>query len=672
VVIYDAKSADDLAPYADPALDQYASSHGLALRIVAADVVDETGKTPKYLAPYIQAAAGKPLPVVLIGKAGVVKKTLPTPSDAQAVIAWIEKTVGENPDLAANGFWAGGQWRRLGSVRPMRPGAAAKWPAEGSDQAEPLIPLEKIKEVSLAAYAGRIADQQSYSSCCPTSACSLLELMGERSGMRPVKLSAADLYSRIATGDHGSMLDDAWAQLTQVGVCTTEYCVEQGWYRKPPLKPGYQLSRSKNRALRVTYCQDFASIASALNRMKPVHYGLFVDNGFSPDADGMIGEKRRRGGGGHAVLAVGLKKIAGEWYILTENSWGPNWSGSKDGSVPKGMALIHRSYADEGAVFGAFAVSSIVSPSDDPIASAGPAARSGLGVKSNLEGDTISQAKKEGTVAYASAFGPLNKRLRDAVVGVKVRLPAVADLGAVLDPTAIARLIVAVIVDPVNRVLGTGAFSHVGAERLERVTPAVTHLDATTAIIREVVGLRIGAAINHLAPNPVFGCCGQSVPALIGAGATAVLAIRQVVRANDFGAPAASATTEPSRSAFGWLRFCNYQKQAILPADAILKIGIPPDRLRVSHDTSFLARGVEVSAARCSNIGAARSLYGGLDSRSSTDSTIPSAPAAQPLAVPAAPLAPAIREGRSNAIARGEQAAASRRGVDGITYATGL
>lgn len=369
VVIYDAKSADDLAPYADPALDQYASSHGLALRIVAADVVDETGKTPKYLAPYIQAAAGKPLPVVLIGKAGVVKKTLPTPSDAQAVIAWIEKTVGESPDLAANGFWAGGQWRRLGSVKPMRPGAAAKWPAEGSDQAEPLIPMEKIREVSLVAYAGRIADQQSYSSCCPTSACSLLELMGDRSGMKPVKLSAADLYSRIATGDHGSMLDDAWRELTQVGVCTTDYCVEQGWYRKPPLKAGYAESRAKNRALRVTYCQDFASLASALNRMKPVHYGLFVDNGFSPNADGVIGEKRRRGGGGHAVLAVGLRKLGGEWYVLTENSWGDRWGGSQDGTVPKGMALIHHSYADEGAVFGAFAVSSIVSPSDDPIVS---------------------------------------------------------------------------------------------------------------------------------------------------------------------------------------------------------------------------------------------------------------------------------------------------------------
>jgi hypothetical protein len=118
--------------------------------------------------------------------------------------------------------------------------------------------------------------------------------------------------------------------------------------------------------LKATFCPSFEAIASALQRNKAVHFGLLVDSGFSPDSNGVIHAKRGHSGGGHAVLAVGMKKIGAEWYLVMQNSWGESWGGSKDGTVPKGCCLLHPSYVE--TMFGSFAYSAVVSPSDDAIA----------------------------------------------------------------------------------------------------------------------------------------------------------------------------------------------------------------------------------------------------------------------------------------------------------------
>jgi hypothetical protein len=367
VVLYDQADKSDLAPYADSVLDKYADSKGNALRVHPIDVVDETGKPPLYLIPFVTFAKDKKLPLVMIGTGGKVKGHLEQPKDAQAIIAYLDKSLGEV--VPEDAFWAGGEWRRLG-LPPLKPGADKRWTVEGSEANEPLIPADQWREIDLTPYIWGVKNQGSLSSCCPTSGDSVVEITSARSGLRKFTLSVQDAYSRINGGrDAGASLEDFTAIVTTEGVCTTDFAPEQG-VRKPSYKTGYQVSRAKHRVLKATFCPDFNAIASALQRNKAVHFGLMVDSGFSPNSKGIIGPKRGRSGGGHAVVAVGMKRVDGEWYLIMLNSWG-NWGGAKDGTVPNGCCLLHPSYIEP--MFGAFAYSAVVAPSDDPIAQGKPA-----------------------------------------------------------------------------------------------------------------------------------------------------------------------------------------------------------------------------------------------------------------------------------------------------------
>jgi hypothetical protein len=375
VVLYDASDAADTASYADPTLDKYAKDKGHELRIHAINVTDE-GKwvngvcvrkpeTPEYLKPYVAAAKDKKLPFVMLGSGGTIKGSIEQPANVQALIAYLDKTLGEV--VPADAFWAGGEWRKLAKPTLMaaRLGVENRWTVEGSTDREPLIPQEQWVEIDMTPFIWAVKNQGNLSSCCPTSGCSVIEISAARAGLKPFKLSVADGYARINGGrDAGANLEDFTSIATDAGICTTEFCTEQAV--KVTRQAGYEKSRAKHRVLKATYCPDFAAIASAIQRHKPVHFGLLVDSGFSPNDKGIIGPKRGSSGGGHALVMVGMKKVNGEWYGILLNSWGETWGGSKDGAVPKGCCLIHPSYIEP--MFGSFAYSSIVSPSDDAIA----------------------------------------------------------------------------------------------------------------------------------------------------------------------------------------------------------------------------------------------------------------------------------------------------------------
>lgn len=403
IVILHAAEDTDLAAYAEAALDQYADQHGYQLRIHPIDVVDETGKTPKYLLPYVEAAKGKTLPVAMVGAQGKVHQVAAGVTDAQSVMAMAEKTFGDST-LVKDGFWAAGQWRKLSSIKPCKPGADKRWTVEGKVADEPLIPEEKWRDREIACFSVWQTDQGQLSSCCPSSGCAAMATVANRSGLAADawNLSPMDAYCRIADSDSGALLEDFWAVAAKEGVCTTAYCPEQGFSRRPPMKAGYAESRAKHRATRVTYCDGWEGMASAIQRGKPVHYGLLVTSQFSPK-DGIIGPRTRRGGGGHAVLAIGMRKIDGQWYILTRNSWGLGWGGSEKNNVPKGCALIHSSWIEP--MFGIFTIGAVVSPSDDPITVRIPAVNKILAVRWPKSGCSNGQCS---TLAQKPS-GPLSK-----------------------------------------------------------------------------------------------------------------------------------------------------------------------------------------------------------------------------------------------------------------------
>jgi hypothetical protein len=77
-------------------------------------------------------------------------------------------------------------------------------------------------------------------------------------------------------------------------------------------------------------------------------------------------------------------------------------------------------------------------------------------------------------------------------------------LGACRPPTVIRR-VRAVIVDSVNRVVGTRSRSHVGIEDCEVFLPLVAHRDSASAVVRVTVMSRVATAGFRFSPRPGFG-----------------------------------------------------------------------------------------------------------------------------------------------------------------------
>lgn len=80
-------------------------------------------------------------------------------------------------------------------------------------------------------------------------------------------------------------------------------------------------------------------------------------------------------------------------------------------------------------------------------------------------------------------------------------------------PAAVARLIVAVVVDAIERMQERGARAHVGVEGGERVPPAIADGDAAAAVIRPRGVRATETAAFHGAPRFVFGRALQAVGA---------------------------------------------------------------------------------------------------------------------------------------------------------------
>lgn len=70
-------------------------------------------------------------------------------------------------------------------------------------------------------------------------------------------------------------------------------------------------------------------------------------------------------------------------------------------------------------------------------------------------------------------------------------------------PAAVARLVVAVVIDAVNRMAGWAA-SHICHERHVVIAPAVTDHNAAPAVVLETLNVRVVAAGLHRAPRAVL------------------------------------------------------------------------------------------------------------------------------------------------------------------------
>ena len=126
------------------------------------------------------------------------------------------------------------------------------------------------------------------------------------------------------------------------------------------------------------------------------------------------------------------------------------------------------------------------------------------------DGPAKAKASENRVARQAELFRPLRHVQGQAVMGQPTIAPRVVALLLTAGPSAVSRLVVAVIVDAVNRVAGR-ARPHVGEEILEARKPTVTDCDSARSVKGVVVISRIEASLPDVVVDPVFGRSGRAV-----------------------------------------------------------------------------------------------------------------------------------------------------------------
>ena len=187
----------------------------------------------------------------------------------------------------------------------------------------------------------------------------------------------------------------------------------------------------------------------------------------------------------------------------------------------------------------------------------------------NGEGPSVLEAPGNDIERYSCGLSPFYHRhalpfpCKDAVVFSISRLFFSAR------PSAVAWVIIFLVVDPVNRVLGGWAPAHVFEKCLKGILPARAYGNAAAAIPTVENMLRIIAALQHATPGYIFDALTHRVgrktkPRAFFAKAAAAFRISTVqrIRTNDDGFPAGTAAL-PSKP----FEFPSYRLQRREPSE---------------------------------------------------------------------------------------------------------
>jgi hypothetical protein len=226
--------------------------------------------------------------------------------------------------------------------RTSKVGGNRLFPVAGTVDACPILPRSEWRECSIRHKAWTVIDQNPQNSCCPSATAGAAMLLREIAGEKRILLSQGSLYGQINGGrDAGANIEDALAAMMKTGVCPAASIDSHAW--QPRGWPSdWEAEAKKFRILEAFDCPAFDAVASAVQRSMPVVFGVFW------------------GSGGHAITAIGLKKLDGGWGLEFLNSWGAAWGDAGFGVLPEAKCAGIAS-------FGAFAIRSVTISGDEEL-----------------------------------------------------------------------------------------------------------------------------------------------------------------------------------------------------------------------------------------------------------------------------------------------------------------
>jgi C1A family cysteine protease len=191
--------------------------------------------------------------------------------------------------------------------------------------------------VDLRSKMSPIVDQGQLGSCTANAIASgLREYLLLAGGQPLTRLSRLFLYWQerklegTVNDDSGAYIRDGMKVLQQIGVSPeTDYPYDINKFTDTP---SVQAEKDAGAYKIAEYHRviDFVSMQAALAAGQPVAIGIDVYASFESDTVAKTGKvpMPKRGEkllGGHAVLAVGYKKIGRTMYAIVRNSWGDTW-----------------------------------------------------------------------------------------------------------------------------------------------------------------------------------------------------------------------------------------------------------------------------------------------------------------------------------------------------------
>ena len=226
--------------------------------------------------------------------------------------------------------------------RSSKVGEKPHFPVAGTVDACPVLSRSDWAECSIRHKVWTVIDQNPQNSCCPSATTGATMILREIAGEKRILLSQGSLYGQINGGrDAGANIEDALEAMMATGICPASRIDPQDWQgRNWP--SDWKTEAKKTRVLEAFDCPTFDAVASAVQRSMPVVFGVFW------------------GAGGHAITAVGLKKVGGGWALEFLNSWGAGWGDA-------GFGVLAESKCGGIHSFGAFAIRSVTIPGDEDL-----------------------------------------------------------------------------------------------------------------------------------------------------------------------------------------------------------------------------------------------------------------------------------------------------------------
>lgn len=138
-------------------------------------------------------------------------------------------------------------------------------------------------------------------------------------------------------------------------------------------------------------------------------------------------------------------------------------------------------------------------------------------IQGSLDRPAQVEAGGQDVGSHALPLCPLSDGQRLPVPSQEFRQPSVSDLGCPGNPSAIDGLVVAVIVDPVEFVLGRPS-THVVKEGHNGVSPALADGDSARSVVLVGLAPRVETTLDHHLPYLVLGRVPKPVPLLFHGG----------------------------------------------------------------------------------------------------------------------------------------------------------